>query len=60
MIEKLNLDKINNEGAAIIGVVAIAIIAMFVLGINGKEIAIAIGSGLVGYIRGKVGNTPPG
>ena len=47
------LEKLENEGAAIVGLVAIAIIAMFLLGINAKEIAIAIGSGLVGFIRGK-------
>lgn len=49
----LMLEKLENEGAAIVGLVTIAIIAMFLLGINAKEIAIAIGSGLVGFIRGK-------
>ncbi len=47
------LEKLENEGAAIIGLVAIAIIAMFLLGINAKEIAIAVSAGLVGFIRGK-------
>ena len=47
------LEKLENEGAAIIGLVSIAIIAMFLLGVEAKEIAIGIGAGLVGFIRGK-------
>lgn len=47
------LEKLENEGAAIVGLVSIAIIAMLLLGVEAKEIAIAIGSGLIGFIRGK-------
>ena len=49
--EKKSLLKgINNEGAAIVGVVIIAIVSMFMLGIEAKDIPLALGSGLVGYI----------
>ena len=45
-MEKLNI----NEPLAILGAVAIAVVSMFLLGLEAKEIALAIGSGLVGYI----------
>ncbi len=47
------LDKIETEGIAIIGLITIAIISLFLLQIGAKEIVIAIGSGLIGFIRGK-------
>ena len=48
------LNKIDNtEGVVVIGLIAIAIIAIFYLGTGAKEIAIAISSGLVGFLRGK-------
>lgn len=39
-----------NEPLAILGVVAIAIVSMFLLGAEAKDIALAVGGGLVGYI----------
>lgn len=47
------LDKIETEGTAVVGLITIAIIAMFLLGIGAKEIVIGIGMGLVGFIKGK-------
>ena len=36
---------------------AIAIVAMLVLDVEGKEIALAVGGGLIGYIKGST--SPP-
>ncbi|GAH13142.1 unnamed protein product [marine sediment metagenome] len=47
MLKNINPD---NEGIAIIGAVVIVIVSVFVLGVEAKNIALAIGSGLVGYI----------
>lgn len=47
MLEQL---QPTNEALAIIGVVSIAIVAMFALGSEAKDIALAVGGGLVGYI----------
>ena len=49
----LKNSQIDTEGAAVVGLIAIAIIAIFYLGAGAKEIAIAISSGLVGFLRGK-------
>ena len=46
------LEKLETEGAAIIGLITIAIISLFVLGLGAKEIVLGIGMGLVGFIRG--------
>lgn len=40
----------TNEALAIVGVIGIAIVSMFVLGAEAKDIALAIGGGLIGYI----------
>ena len=47
------LDKLETEVAAIVGVIAIAIISLLMLGLGAKEIVLGIGMGLVGFIRGK-------
>lgn len=40
----------KNDSLAIIGAVAISIIAILILGVEAKDIALAIGGGLVGYL----------
>jgi len=47
------LDKVENDGMAIIAIASIAIMAMFLLGIDSKEIVLCVGSGLVGFLKGK-------
>ena len=49
------LDKLDptNESLVIIGLIALAFVSIIMLGVEGKEIAIAIGGGLIGYLRGK-------
>jgi hypothetical protein len=41
------------EEMTIIALLAICLIGMLILGVEAKEIALAIGSGLVGYLKGK-------
>ena len=47
MLEKLNPE---NEAVAIVCIAAIALVAMFILGVEAKDIPLALGSGLVGYL----------
>lgn len=54
MFEKLNPE---NEAVAIIGIVTIAVIAMFMLGAEAKDIPLALGSGLVGYLTKSIKST---
>lgn len=42
----------TNEALAIISLLIIAVMAMPMLGAEAKEIVLAIGSGLVGYLSG--------
>ncbi len=51
MLGRLNPE---NEAVAIIGIVAIALVAMFILGAEAKDIPLALGSGLVGYLTRSV------
>jgi hypothetical protein len=43
----------SEEQMAIFALFVIAVVAIFVLEVNAKEIVIAIGSGLIGYLKGK-------
>lgn len=45
------LDK--NEGLAVTGLIGIAIVSMFVLGTDSKEIVLAISAGMVVFLKGK-------
>ena len=42
-----------DEILAILGLVAIAIVAIALLQAGGKEIAIAVAGGLIGYLKGQ-------
>ena len=45
-----------NEAIAIVGLVAVAIGAMYYFGVESKDIVLSIGAGLVGYVgKGAVG-----
>jgi len=51
MLEKLE----PTNALAIIGAVIIAVVSLVVLGVEAKEIALAIGGGFVGYIARGIG-----
>ncbi len=40
----------GNEALAIVAIAAIALSAMYMLGAEAKDIALSLGSGLVGYL----------
>ena len=40
----------NTEAMAILGAVTIAVVSLFILGAEAKEIALGVGMGFVGYI----------
>lgn len=45
------LDK--NEGIAVVGLVIIALVSLYLIGVDAKDIALTIGAGLVVFIRGR-------
>ena len=44
---------ITNEQFTIFALMAIALVSLGLLGVEAKEIAIAIGGGLIGYLKGR-------
>lgn len=44
--------KVTNETIAIIGVIAVAIVSMFTIP-ESKDVVLALGGGVVGYLTGK-------
>lgn len=46
-------EQVTNEQFTIFALMAIALVALGLLGIEAKEIAIAIGGGLIGYLKGQ-------
>lgn len=53
------LTKDLAEELTIVSLVTIALVSLFLLGVESKEIVIAIAAGLIGYLKGTKKETPP-
>jgi len=43
-------DKLSNDTLAILGAVIIALYSLHILGVDAKDIVLAVGGGLIGYL----------